>query len=51
MLMYSYIKLGHFYKNDFSFYRKYFEKLQSDLNNFDTTAFGREISTQIYPAA
>ena len=51
MLMHSYIKLGHFYKNDFSFYRKYFEKLRSDLNNFDTTAFGRTISTQIYPAA
>ena len=49
MLMYSYIKLGHFYKNDFSFYRKYIEKLRSDLKNFETTAFERAISTQIYP--
>ena len=51
MLMYSYIKLGHFYKNDFSLNRKYREKLRSDLKIFNTNAFGREISTQIYPGA
>ena len=42
---------AHLSNRNFIINRKYREKLRSDLKIFDTTAFGRSISTQTYPAA
>ena len=42
---------GHLSNRNFLINRKYRENLRSDLKIIDTTAFGRAISTQIYPVA